>query len=304
MFAQCRHFEKWSVIGLTRFFRFLGLCQVQKGCPFVCRPPACGFTVSPTGSDVTMRSGAPALCPGAPCPLLPPPHVPAAATWSSPLCPLTWTRPQPYPLLRALLPPHLPLVTLVLCPLPAGECAGVSVSVRPPPGSDHITHLSESLWLLRLVGQRPASWPGQRWRVLYSLPRPPAWSQQACTRALPKQSVSSCFEVYLQVSKSHNRNDPKCTPPSCPHPPETRQSSRVSHMDANLHCLFLAYIKGSLSPTDFTPFTRARLPPEPSPCGGWQVISSIFVLKVLPLGAWWECWGLASGTLQSRPLGR
>lgn len=97
-FAQCRHFEKWRVIGLIRFLLDSWvLCQVQKGYPFVCLPPACGFIVSPTGSDVTMRRGAPALCPGAPCHLLPPPHGPCSSHLVSSLPPHLDT-PQAHPL--------------------------------------------------------------------------------------------------------------------------------------------------------------------------------------------------------------
>lgn len=174
--------------------------------------------------------------------------------------------------------------------------------------SDHITHLSESLWLLRLVGQRPASWLGQKVVCpLQPCPARPPGHQQVCTPALPKQSTSSCFEVYLQVSKSHNRNDPKCTPPSCPNPPTRRQTYIVypclHKRQPVIHRFY------TCSPNRCHTCTAPSEAPGTSPA--WplprlQVTSSIFVLKVLQRGAWWECWGLAggSGTLQSRPPGR
>lgn len=159
------------------------------------------------------------------------------------------------------------------------------------PGGPH-SGLITSLICLKASG----SWAGwaeasfldrTRWHALYG----PARSLQVCTPALPKQSRSSCFEVYLQVS--NNRNDLTCTPPSSLPSPHPRPISPLScvhivpvYREAACHTQTLHF---SLSRRHAGTAPPEPWPPEPSPpeAAGH---SQRFVLKELQQGPG-ECWG-------------
>lgn len=86
-------------------------------------------------------------------------------------------------------------------------------------------------------------------------------------------------------------------------------------MDTDLHCLFLVYRKAAchtqilhlfteqmprMHGLLLSPGTSLSQPLPPRLAGHFQR----FVLTVLQLGAWGECWELASRKLQGRPPGR
>lgn len=120
------------------------------------------------------------------------------------------------------MPVHPNLGALVLShPFPAGWCAGLNAApVRspPPPGSDHITHLFESLWLLQLVGQRPTACPETEDTpgspvALPSQARP---DTHRCAHMSSQDSASRHLEEFTFSRLTSQQKRPACAPAYLP----------------------------------------------------------------------------------------